>query len=457
MIVTVGVLGSTVESLPKELAELSYYVLDWTTETSNGEHGSGDREEDVEIEKYNYLEVPQTLVEMDNVSEVAIRYNASHKIGWKRNTEPPTSDEGLDDSKGYSALYINNGSGTPAAVKLQDIVDNIDDYFTDYGKGLLTFNYDLSDVDTNGDGQGDVYSPAYVFITIWLDVNGNGAHDADEKLTQDVKIVIYPAIYIVGDNSATQSIFINGCYGRGTNSSYLTIDGKQVGNAVGQDASTYMHVISISAFNEDNYMFAYNNNKNKDTKYIIGAPRVRSSNKLGVPDQNTTTHPQNATGWIRATDVNGTVRNLQYYYPTSTEANSYQVIAPKFRIASKLGGYSKSAPDGAALRCASYQEHGFPAGRWRLPTTAEMLYIVELQRLGKIQQLFYGNTTYFSATDRVKTDNNNNYTLQTGVGTAQCSVRCVYDEWYWGSKREAIENDTYPGDYQFTWGDREVY
>ena len=479
MIVTVGVLGSSVESLPEELEELSYYVLDWTTETSNGEHGSGDRQENVEIEKFNYLEVPQTYIEMDNVSEVSIRYNASHKIGVKFDTKGGKSVEGLSGTTNLSALYIENGSGTPAAQPITNITlkdatkpdtqeQNVVSNFTDNNKGLLTFKYNLSD---------DVYSPAYVFLTIWLDVNGDGIHDSDEVLTQDVTIVIYPAIYIVGDNSYDYSIFINGYYNKnrsgGNNLGYLSIAGKQVGKAAGDDDNTYMHVISISAFNEKNYKFAYNNNKNKDTEYIIGDPRERSSNKLGVTDDKNNTanvntaNPGNATnttGWIRATDVNGTVRNLEYYYPTSTEANSYQVIAPKFRIASKLGGYSKSDPAGAVLRCASYQEHGFPAGRWRLPTTAEVLYIIELQRLGKIQQLFYGtsqtSTTYFSATDRVTClDDKNNYSLTTGIGTSQASVRCVYDEWYWGSEREAIKNSDYNnyGGYQFTWGDRFIY
>ncbi len=167
-------------------------------------------------------------------------------------------------------------------------------------------------------------------------------------MEQDVTIVIYPAIFIVGDNSAKYSIFINGNYNSnrsgGSSLSYIKIAGQQVGKAAGDDDNTYMHVISISAFNKDNYKFAYNNDKNKNTEYIIGDPRVRTSYKLDVPDQNTTTPQTNASGWIRATDVNGTVRNLQYYYPTSTEANSYQVIAPKFRISSKLGGYSHSNP-----------------------------------------------------------------------------------------------------------------
>ena len=477
MIVTVGVLGSTVEAQPKELEELSYYVLDWTTETSNNNYGSGDREENVEIEKFNYLEVPQTYIEMDNVDEVSIRYNASHKIGVKFNKSAGKIVPGLPDPTSLHALSISNydvstKNGTPKAVEITDIIlksetkpddeeQNVISNFTDNNKGLLTFKYNLSD---------DVYSPAYVFLTIWLDVNGDGIHDSDEILTQDVTIVIYPAIYIVGDNSYDYSIFINGYYNKncssGNNLGYLSIAGKQVGKAAGDDDNTYMHVISISAFNENNYKFAYNNTKNKDTEYIIGDPRERSSNKLGISDDKNNTanvntaNPTNATntsGWIMATDVNGTVRNLQYYYPTSTE--SYQVIAPKFRIASKLGGYSKSDPEGAALRCASYQEHGFPAGRWRLPTTAEVLYIVELQRLGKIQQLFYNSTTYLTATDRVATDDNNNYTLNTGIGNSQASVRCVYDEWYWGSEREAIKKSDYNnyGGYQFTWGDRFIY
>lgn len=460
MEVTVGVLGSTVESLPKELQELSYFVLDWTDETPNGELGSGDRKENVEIEKFNYLEVPQTYIEMDNVNEITIRYNASHKIGVEWDTKDGKSVEGLPSETNLSKLYIKNGTGTPT--EANDELSNLTlSNFTDNNKGLLTFKYELSK---------EIYSPAYVFITIWLDVDGDGVHDKDEVLEEDVTIVIYPAIYIVGDNSYDHSIFINGYYNKnrssGNNLGYLSIAGKQVGKAAGDDKNTYMHVISISAFNENNYKFAYNNDKNKDTEYIIGDPRERSSNKLGIPDDKNNTanvntaNPGNATntsGWIMATDVNGTVRNLQYYYPTSDE--SYQVIAPKFRIASKLGGYSKSDPEGAALRCASYQEHGFPAGRWRLPTTAEVLYIIELQRLEKIQQLFFGSSTYFTATDRVTTDDYNNYTLKYGIGTAQASVRCVYDEWYWGSEREAIANSSYNnyGGYQFTWGDREVY
>ena len=465
MTVTVGVLGSTVESLPTQLDVWSYYILDWTKETENGEYGSGDRDENVEIQKFNYLEVPQTYIEMDNVSEVAIRYNASHKIGVKFAEKKDRWVEGLNKgtTTQETAFYIENGSAIPTVAKITDIVlkdpqtpdteeTTVVSQFTDNGRGSLTFNYTLSSA---------VYSPAYVFITIWLDVDGDGVHDVDDEiLTEDVTIVIYPAIYILGDNSATYSIFVNGNYNSGKTGnggvSSLTIAGQAVGKAAGTlpneyPNSTYMHIITISAFNANN-TFVYDGT---DTKYIIGDPRVRSSNLLGVPDD-TNQVKQNATGWIEATDVTGKVRNLEHYYPTSTD---YQVIAPKFRISSMLGGYSSSSPTGAARRCASYQEHGFPAGRWRLPTTAEILYIVELQRLGKIETLFYDNKTYLSATDRIAVDGNNNYKLTTGLGNNNASVRCVYDDWYWGSEREAIENSQYDdyGGYQFTWGDKEIY
>ena len=447
MIVTVGVLGSTVEALPKELDELSYYVLDWTTETSNGEHGSGDRKEDVVLDKYNYLEVPQKYIEMDNVSEVAIRYNASHKIGVKWSTTPPTSVVGLANTEGNTAFYINNGSGTPQVAPINNI-DLKTNFIIDNNKGTLTFKYTLSS---------DVYSPAYVFITIWLDDDGDGVKDSNETLTEDVTIVIYPAIFIVGDESTLYSVFVNGTYRQtASKSDYTYINRKQVGKAVGTDGDDpmkYMNIISISAFSKDN-TFVYSDGKEKE--YIIGDPRKRTYNNLGVGND-TEEVKKNADGWIKATDVTGKVRNLEYYYPTeSEEANSYQVIAPKFRIASKLGGYSECDADGAALRCASYQEDGFPAGRWRLPTTAEILFIVELQNKKKIKALFYGGNTYSSATDKIKVNNDNSYEWNNAA--TKPSVRCVYDDWYWGSEREAIEDpNKVAGNHKFTWGDRKVY
>lgn len=452
MIVTVGVLGSSVEALPKELEELSYYILDWTTETSNNNYGSGDRQENVEIEKFNYLEVPQTYIEMDNVDEVSIRYNASHKIGVKFDTKGDKRVEGLPGTSDLSALYINNKSGAPEDMELPNITLS---NFTDNNKGLLSFKYDLSN---------DIYSPAYVFITIWLDLDGDGVHDSDEILEQDVTIVIYPALYIIGEHSSPYSVFVNGNYNssRTTNVSsstsvpYLSINNQQVGKATGWDVdgSEYMHVITVSSFNKRNHKFKVGTDS---LAYIIGDPRERSPYKFNVPDDDATVK-QNAKGWVKAKDVNGVERNLENYYPTSTEL--YQVIAPKFRISSKLAGYSHSSTTGAAYRCASYQEAGYPAGRWRLPTLAEVLFVINLQENDIIELLFVGSSNYASATHTI--NNNSSIKVEEGLHTdskGTISVRCVYDEWYWGSDKDANENSAFAnyGGYEFTWGDRVIY
>ena len=466
MTVNVGVLGSTIEATPAILEELSYYVLNWTTETPND--GSGDRLEDVELQRYNYLEVPQTYIEMDNVSKVGIRYSASHKIGVKFDKTGNKSVYGLSGTTDYPALYISNSSGTPNAVQITDLVlkdektpdaeeSDKNSNFVDDGKNLLTFNYTLDS---------DICSPAYLFVTIWLDVDGDGVHDPDEVITEDVTIVMYPAIYIIGELSQDFSVFVNGNYNKNANASnlgnntthpYYQIAGEQVGKALGADAdnSKHMHIIHVSSFDEDTYQFKIGN---ESYPYIIGDPRRRDPYKFDVPD--------GGTGWVKAKDVNGEERYLEYYYPTSTEEEeegAFRIISPKFRISSKLAGYSHCSPKGAAYRCASYQEAGYPAGRWRLPTTAEVLFVINLQSQTpkKIQDLFVGSSNYASATHTIN-NNNNNVTVQEGMvvdrkGTI--SVRCVYDEWYWGSEKEAIENDDYRryGGYEFTWGDEKIW
>ena len=468
MVVTVGVLGSSVEAIPKVLDELSYYVLEWTTETSDT--GTGDRNENVEIEKYNYLEVPQKYIEMDNVNTVAIRYNASHKIGVKFADEKARKVEGLESTTTHSAFYIENGSGTPVANKISDTVLTLNDAFEDNNKGSLTFKCDLSELQAKLNLKNPIYSPVYVFITIWLDVNGNGTKDSDETLTEDVTIVIYPAIYIVGDKSSWFSVFVNGNYNSGhstSNSSlnYVSIAGEQAGKAFGynEGKQEYMPVISVSSFNKQTDEFTFSGNT---YSYIIGDPRSRNYETFKEWKV-----PEGGNGWVKAKAVDRdgneikneteSPRYLKYYRPTDDEA-SFQIIAPKFRISSRLAGYSHCKTiKGAQYRCASYQEAGYPAGRWRLPTTAEVLFVINLQEQNQIQELFVGSSNYLSATHTI--NNNGRVTVYDDVilNDNKVSVRCVYDDWYWGSEPVAIPNNSNAykdnGGYEFTWGDIEVY
>ena len=94
---------------------------------------------------------------------------------------------------------------------------------------------------------------------------------------------------------------------------------------------------------------------------------------------------------VSVKDVNGEERSLENYHPTDESGYKANYIAPKLRIASSYGAARSLLPRTAARRrCATYQEAGRPAGRWRLPTQAEMQYICHLSAQGKLPRLFSG-------------------------------------------------------------------
>lgn len=460
--VNVGVIGSTVESKPVELDDMTVYILDWTTEPDPEDTAGGDRYEDVQIEQYTYLNVPQKRIEMNNTTTGKVSFEASHTVKWA--LEWPTDDNiiaGLDEmekefnnKQGYrfSAYYVNcrpSSGTTPIAVTLTNFIDSEDFSLSQSGQSL-TFNYHKEDVTYK------IFSPIYVHLKLWLDIDGTGNQpNGDEvNFVEYVTFVYNPAMYIIPELSVTQSVYVNGnrATGEGDNLIYINNRTYDLGGAYGQDASKYMHIISVSSFAE-NDKFTLDG---ESVSYIIGDPRVRKSDiHLNDDEYDMSRNNTNGNGWV----LDAAGRELEYYYPTSTDIEFARVISPKFRISSKLGGYSNGDREGTTMRCASYQENGYPAGRWRVPTTAEVAFIAYLQSHDVIQDLFV-NKYYFSATHLVKEgtngadviamDNNNDY-----------SVRCVYDDWYWGSEQEAIvdtETAETAGDhYLYTWGDRQIW
>lgn len=434
----VGVLGSRTYNEPTELTDMSCYVLDW----SEGDRGLN---EDVNLNEWRYLVIPETYIEMHNTPLGELPFEASHNIAWT--LEWPGSLDGLDalekynESNGFSAYYINCRGKKPVSVNLSS-VSNSSFAISSSGE-TLNLTHEIPE---------NVYTPIYFHLKVWLDMNSNKILDADEmSFVERVTFVQYPPIYIVPDQSVAHSIFVNGINSRQSGSADAN-DIKYNGSAYNlgripgtSDSGDHMYVLNVSSFKADDTFERYGENYH----YLIGDPRVRTSdtdlnNDNYVMDQH----------WATALDVNGVSRKLQYYYPTATQGDVYRVIAPKVRIVSFLSsGHSKITPEGAAMRCASFQEHGFPAGRWRLPTFAEIRFIISLQQKEVIQDIFYGTNYYYSSTDQVQNNNGviNYRAVQDGlVG----SVRCVYDEWYWGSEREARPG-TQDGGYQFTWGDRQ--
>jgi hypothetical protein len=97
-----------------------------------------------------------------------------------------------------------------------------------------------------------------------------------------------------------------------------------------------------------------------------------------------------------------------------------------YKVASSYGKTTYMSFAQAEKRCAAYQENGYPAGRWRVPTEAEIWFIANRSNAGVFPTLFDGR--YWASSGRYYDSSANSF----GTGTAERAVRCVYDVWYWG-------------------------
>jgi len=135
-------------------------------------------------------------------------------------------------------------------------------------------------------------------------------------------------------------------------------------------------------------------------------------------------------------------RPLQYYYPAEESSRTENMLAPALMVSSRFGGvefYDGFTQRSARFKCATYQEDGYPAGRWRLPTKAEIDFIATLTQKSGFVKLFGATGKYWSANGAVQP--------LAGVQTTDYAmVRCVYDIWYWDSY-----DDRLPA------GDRDIY
>ena len=178
---------------------------------------------------------------------------------------------------------------------------------------------------------------------------------------------------------------------------------------------------------------------------------------LGDPRQSTEAHlrdgleePYNEP-FATAPAIEGGERSLLHYYPTENSERTRHMLAPSYRISTKLSGseYNGTPMEQAKMRCAALQESGFPAGRWRIPTEAEIRFISNLSAHGVFEWQFGG--TYWSANGAVEVNKTTKkITLKPDVTVAL--LRCVYDTWYWGDDR-VLDGEGKPS--IFTWGDRE--
>lgn len=410
---SVSTLGAFEEVKPTPIKP-SYVILDW---------GTHEIKIDADLQNYRYLIVTPTKYVMHNRNHLIIPYASSHPV----------------EISELSISYKDLSKEIPTINKKHFLYEQIptNKYLKLSANHTLTYENIL---------QNDFNKENFDFTpyTIEFTIRHKDKHEFFEK----VEIIQYPAIYAENEinsdynddrehNNNKGYVFVNGYNGE-PNKFYWNYDVFGTANGfTNSDASPNMYVFTVTSV--------------KGTDYIIGDPRQKEESWLSNAKVMYNKWEMNKPAWSPDNNKNGRV--LQHYYATDSTEASRKVIAPKFRIAS---GYAVLAVNSSEVkyldalkkRCASYQEDGYPAGRWRLPTQAEFQFILTLVNKGKIPPLYLVDTPYWCAHGLGTPQKNGsvkmNYITEDKNGH---SVRCVYDEWYWGSER--LQDKT-----KFTWGDK---
>lgn len=409
----ITVLGSTADEIPVDVFG-NYYVVGWD-DVPSGMGGS--------LDSGRYLDVPKSEYFMyGNVLEIPV--NSSHALEIidvyseypNYQTQTPTIGH-LTQSSNPSSVTGNNF------------------YIAAVGRNAVTLMH-TPETELNNVQPRDVAPITYTFRVRQQGVGG--------LTSQLVTVTQYPPLMIEAVPNSDDGPILPQTWNRGAGHTaedgYVFINGVRTNtdqSSTRNNTNFNMYIITTSV------LPATGNMQN----YLLGDPRSTTiNNNLGSNNNN----------WsVLGTPVGGGAqRRLTYYYPANMDQSFDNVIAPKFRIASSFGASPTMSRNAALQRCASYQEDGYPAGRWRLPTVSEIVYMATLTDRGLIPRLLgntgTGSTNYWSNSGYVSVPNgaNTGGTIQVyHTTTGDRNVRCVYDEWYW--EGSTVDRTT------FRWGDRQ--
>lgn len=446
----VGMLGSLVPETPLTVEDCTYQIVNWSQEDIN-----------VDIKDYRYLVVNPNTITVQNEAEITVPYYSSHPVDISNvtmtfqrfNFYSNGNGEVVDITVPKSTLDASETGGQKMCT-----FELTTDPLTN--QKVLKINHPLEIWNAyNGNtpvtftGKADNVTPESVAESITNFVRPANpeapyssyifkihiAHKGNDAYSEDITITQYPGMYIEAKSNPANAttgalganVYINDYSLTSTDNTY----GVSTNWGTGTNSNPNMYVINISQLNAG-------------SDYIIGDPRMTytnndlSTNNNGELSASSTDGAEagtwcNQAGFLYGTADTGTgnpgSRRLSFYYPTneSQDDQNKMRVAPKLRVASSygksLGAINRT---NARRRIATYQEMGYPAGRWRLPTYGELQFIVKLSQDGKIPVLFNSGSTYWTAQGACTINRNGSLTLSTGNRTT-CFVRGVYDEWYW--------------------------
>ena len=431
--INIGILGSF-ENTPEvilPIEEVEYFVADW----------SDGLNVDSEILGAKYLVVDKERYEVFNEPTLLIPFTTSHdcKIVGVSCEYPnlKTGDDVPESASNYS-IDIENGN----TIKLTHELNN----------NMLSDDFD--------------FTPFTFVFTI--------QHIDDPTYKKEITVVQYPAIYAEAkansnwkgtsysnaqNNDQNGYMYVNGYQGYTGDSRPNGVDFFLSAGGLYNNTSPNMYVFTVTTTEGTNYVIG----DPRDTEYTYDAGDARWSSSPAIYNGNANRELNYYYGtlianarYTNATNQTGVI----YADDAAAEAAepTINMIAPKFRLAS---GYSVLYTNTTSMtmenlkkRCASYQEDGYPAGRWRMPTRAEFQFIMTQVNKENLPELYYSGNSYWCAHGIGTPQDDGSIVMSyRGYATANngYSVRCVYDEWYWenSSSYRLPENqkDT------FTWGD----
>ena len=396
-----AVLGSEADEVPVELTG-EYHVVAWNAPVDMGGDQSAGR----------YLKVARDTYDMYSNS-LTIPVSASGPVvvtAYESATGDPSGTYPLGASNGSGTLNYSTSSftGTNFMVTPNESAIIVKHTIEPFSTSFSAANGNAKDV---------------AKITYKFRISLEGYPD----YYKDVTVTQYPSIYVERQQSRGYP-FVRGLTGNTINN----LNGYTLGpvsNSAGS-RSTYFTIVSISTLAGLTSTEAYSD-------WVIGDPRIRLADAYNgtyqnVPSYSVYATPSNdATQWMR-TDLGESPNYFDKYLVGEKAASHF--VAPKFMLATGYGyrsSLTNSNWKSNSERCATYQEDGYPAGRWRLPTEAEILFCATLASNGLIESPFVNGTNYWASSGGFTAYGGNgtfSYTYNQGT----VSVRCVYDLWYWG-------------------------
>ena len=433
-------LGGTLEDYV--LLTTEFYVADWQTPAEGVYQG---------YHNPRFLDIARPVYYIYGDNELTVAVTSSHNIKAEIIGVSQTTIKGAPKMSNDDLAALKTNATRPVTV-------------TTDGKVSFKLHYDLDttlDMTDGATGLPAIYGQMDLSPITWqLRISHEDLEGYPASYTREVTIIQYPSIYgELNHTNRAQSRYVNR-YGSTTDATTNAWNNHgsssaNEGNTLLDYPTTLGGVRTYSGKSWDKTVLTISTlasfmaTSTTQYNWVLGDPRVR------LADSGLYTTAINGTTWGRDDLGSADSNYLDDYLVADPNKGNY--IAPRFMITSGLAADANHTNEhwkNAAERCASYQEDGYPAGRWRLPTEAEIEFVIQLENtdnsasgednyLDPANVIFHPDHSYWASTGRYYYGKEHEFTtpgtvrpyLDQNTWHVAVSNRCVYDLWYWGEEK----------------------